>query len=153
MPPSVCRALLVLLLGLFLVGGLAPAASAQLAKAEYGDGAFSATNARRVDHDLDKLRHAPCLEKLATRHARRMANQERIWHQDLTKVLAACDMTFVGENVASGFSSGTAVVNDGWMLSKLHRENILEERFRRGEVVARKGENGVWYACQLFGRR
>ena len=152
MPRVVCHALFMLL-GLCLAGALASAASALPATAEYGEGAFSATNARRVDHDLDKLKHAPCLEKLAARHARRMARQERIWHQDLTKVLDACDMTFVGENVAVGFSSGSDVVNEGWMRSKLHRKNILEKDFRLGEVIARKGDDGRWYACQLFGRR
>ena len=45
------------------------------------------------------------------------------------------------------------VVDDGWMESKSHRENLLARKFRRMSVVARKGDDGRWYICQLFGKK
>ena len=34
-----------------------------------------------------------------------------------------------------------------------HRENILNREFRILGVAARKGDNGRWYAAQVFGRK
>jgi len=61
-------------------------------------------------------------------------------------------MRLVGENVAAGFPSGRSVVIDGWMKSEDHRANILERRYRRMAIVARKGDDGRWYVSQVFGR-
>ena len=41
---------------------------------------------------------------------------------------------------------------DGWMKSEDHRANILERRYRRMAIVARKGDDGRWYVSQVFGR-
>jgi len=80
-----------------------------------------------------------------------MANQERIFHQDLLTVLRDCGLTLAAENVASGFDNGHDVVI-GWMKSPGHRHNILNGKLRKMAVAARKGDNGVWYAAQVFGR-
>lgn len=127
-------------------GGTSPAAV-------YGDTAFDATNHQRAKRDRRELKPNACLRKYAVRQARKMANQERIWHQDLQKVLADCNMSWVGENVAAGFPSGRTVVVDGWMESRSHRKNLLARKFRLMKVVARKGDDGRWYAAQVFGKR
>ena len=119
----------------------------------YGSSAFDATNEQRVKRDRRTLRPNVCLRKYAARQAQRMANQERIWHQDLQRILADCHMRWVGENVAAGFPSGRTVVDDGWMESRSHRENLLARKFRLMKVVARKGDDGRWYAAQVFGTR
>jgi uncharacterized protein YkwD len=142
--------------GLLLAGTLTaapPAAAESDAAEQYGQDAFAATNTVRRNHDRRVLRHQRCLEKYAARQARRMARQERIWHQDLGRVLRDCHMGRVGENVAAGFRSGRSVVRDGWMESQGHRRNILDRRFRMVEVEARRGDDGRWYAAQVFGRR
>ena len=140
---------------LLLAGGLtaAPAPAASDAADDYGRQAERTTDLRRAERDIPRLDGSRCLRKHATRQARRMARSERIWHQDLQVVLKDCDMSFAGENVAAGYDSGRAVVNRGWMRSKDHRRNLLEKRFQRVEVVARKGDDGRWYAAQVFGRR
>ena len=146
--------------GLLLAGALAvPAPAAALADgsaaaeaADYRQDARSATNEVRVRHDRARLDPGRCLQTYAARHSRRMAAQERIWHQDLHRVLRECRLSFAGENVATGFPDGDAVVR-AWMNSPDHRRNIVERGFRRMEVVARQGEDGRWYATQLFGRR
>lgn len=123
------------------------------AAASYGDSAFDATNQQRAKRDRKVLGTNACLRKYAVRQARKMAGRQEIWHQDLQKVLADCDMSWVGENVAAGFRSGRAVVNDGWMDSPSHRENLLARKFRLMTVAARKGDDGRWYAAQVFGKR
>lgn len=128
-------------------------ADAATAKQKYSRAAQKATNAARANHDRVRLKGNPCLRKYARKHARRMANKENIWHQDLQVVLRGCTMTMVGENVAMGYPSGRAVVRQGWMKSPGHRRNILLPRYRLGVVEAVKGDDGRWYAVQLFGLR
>jgi uncharacterized protein YkwD len=126
--------------------GLSPAQT-------YALTAFDATNDQRVKRDRKALKPNACLRKHAVWQARKMANREKIWHQDLRTVLADCDMSWVGENVAAGFPSGRTVVNNGWMESRDHRKNLLARKFRLMKVAARKGDDGRWYAAQVFGRR
>ena len=137
--------------GTLTVAPAAPAEAASLSAAVYGGQAFRATNHQRATHDRRRFGHSLCLHRFAARQAERMARQERIFHQDLGPVLRRCHMDFVGENVAVGFPTGDSVVDQGWMKSPEHRDNILEPRFRRMEVVARLGADGRWYASQVFG--
>lgn len=123
------------------------------ASTSYGRSAFDATNQQREKRDHKTLAANACLRKYAVRQARKMANREDIWHQDLQRILADCHMSWVGENVAAGFSSGRTVVNDGWMKSPDHRENLLDRKFRLMKVAARKGDDGRWYAAQVLGKR
>lgn len=129
-----------------------PAEAVSDAARDYSRDAVAATNNARDREDRVQLGGHGCLQKYARRQARRMAAEEEIWHQNLRRVLRDCTMSFVGENVAAGFPNGYAVVNNGWMRSEGHRENILEPRFRRVAVAARKGDDGRWYAAQVFGR-
>ena len=128
-------------------------AAAPTAAASYGDSAFAATNRQRAKRERAALRRNDCLHRHAVRQARKMANRERIWHQDLGRVLENCHMSRVGENVAYGYPTGRSVVNDGWMKSDGHRENILSRKFRLMAVAARKGDDGRWYVAQVFGAR
>lgn len=120
----------------------------------YGKQAQKATNAARKRNDLKKLRPDPCLRKWARKHANRLAKSNSgLWHQDLGPVLRNCNLKRVGENVAAGYPTGKKVVNQGWLKSPGHRTNILTPQFRRSVVVARRSNDGRWYAVQLFGRR
>ncbi|GAA2156438.1 CAP domain-containing protein [Nocardioides koreensis] len=130
----------------------APAALADTTAGSYARAAFRTTNHQRVKHDRVRLRKGDCLRGFARKQAVRMATREEVFHQDLQPILKKCAMRLVGENVAAGFPSGRSVVNDGWMKSKAHRANILERRYRRMAVVARKGDDGRWYVSQVFGR-
>ena len=81
-----------------------------------------------------------------------MAVQERMFHQDLGPVLRRCGLSYVGENVAYGYSSGRSVVA-AWMHSEGHRRNILDRQFRLLGIGARQSDDGTWYAAQVFGRK
>ena len=82
-----------------------------------------------------------------------MAQQERIFHQDLGDLSRACKLATAGENVASGYRTGRSVVNNGWMNSEGHRGNILNPSFRLLGIGARKGHDGRWYVSQVFGAK
>jgi uncharacterized protein YkwD len=131
---------------------LAPAEAAT-PQVTYQNQARVATNTARVAAGLVKVRKQDCVQRFATRQAKRMARQERMYHQDLGPILEQCHLSTVGENVAYGYATGIAVVNLGWMLSPSHRANILNPRYRLMGIGARKADNGQWYTAQVFGRR
>ena len=111
-----------------------------------------ATNNQREAHDVVKLHSGKCVQRFARRQARRMANQQRMFHQDLRPVLNRCNLSGVGENVAYGYPTGRAVVR-AWMRSEGHRANILNRGYRLLGLAMRRSDNGTPYAAQVFGRR
>ncbi len=120
--------------------------------ARYQNQARAATNNKREAHDLVRLRSGKCVQRAAVRQARRMANQERMFHQDLGRVMDRCGLTSAGENVAFGYSTGRQVVR-AWMRSEGHRANILARSFRILGMAMRRSDDGRPYAAQVFGRR
>ena len=88
----------------------------------------------------------------AEEHASRMADHQRLFHQDLGRILRACDLTRVGENVAYGNVTPAQLVKM-WMDSPGHRANILASRYRLVAVGAARSDNGHWYTSQVFGTR
>lgn len=144
-----CAASVVTLAGALT---LAAPAQAQLPALEYQAEAFTATNAQRVLHGRAPLGHGACVQKWAVRQARKMARQERMFHQNLARVADDCGLGYAGENVAYGYPTGRSVVLDGWMKSAGHRRNILDPGFRAMGIGARKAD-GTWYVSQVFGRK
>lgn len=140
-----------LLLVLAPLVGPAPTAAARTA-ADFEDAVHAATNAIRVDHDLEKVRTKRCVDRFANRQAKRMAEKEEMFHQDLEPILEKCGLSLVGENVAFGFTKAGTLLQ-AWMDSPGHRANILEPRYRQLGVGARKSEAGTWYVAQVFGRK
>ncbi|WP_122816699.1 CAP domain-containing protein [Nocardioides pantholopis] len=112
-----------------------------------------ATNKQRAKRGLVKVRRDGCLQRFADRHARRMARQQRIYHQDLGPILSRCGLRAVGENVAMGYPTGRAVVNQGWMRSPGHRANILRGEYRIQAIGSHRGADGARYASQVLARR
>ena len=71
-----------------------------------------------------------------------------MYRKDLGPILRACNLSAVGENVAYGYPSGSAVMG-GWMdRAELSR---CPERRPRLLGVARSSSDGRWYAAQVFG--
>ena len=129
-----------------------PAAQARTAAGDYAAEAVSATNVQRVANDRRRLRVNHCLKRMATKAARRMAEQQQMGHQSLDAIQDRCEMNWVGENVAYHYTSGTAVV-DAWMQSPDHRANLLNRHFRLVGIGARMGADGNWYVSQVLGSR
>ena len=152
-------ALPTVLLTLALGGSaLAPVAAgavqpAGLTAGRYQNQGFEASNRVRHHHERAGFRRQDCVQHFAERQARRMARQDRMFHQELRPVLSRCGLTSVGENVAYGYPTGRSVVNDGLMHSEGHRESILRRQFRVLGMGARQSADGTWYAAQVFGGR
>jgi uncharacterized protein YkwD len=127
-----------------------PAAAVPTPEAVYASQARKAANAERTSRDLPKFSKSACLQKAAVAQAKRMASRGLIFHQPLGPILGRCGLQTVGENVAYGFPSGTAVIA-GWMNSPQHRANILNRGYRQMGLAARK-DGDVWYVAQVFGR-
>lgn len=133
--------------------GAAAAARKAPNRAKYQRQAFKATNNQRANRGRVKLKKQKCLQRFANRHAKRMAREQRMFHQPLGPILKQCKLRIVGENVAYGYPNGRATVNRGWMRSTMgHRENLLRKEYRRMAIGARRGSDGRWYASQVLGR-
>ena len=149
------RKMVGLILG--LLGGLALVAlpltqSAQAsASGTYEHSVYINTNIQRDKYDRDALKGGRCLDTFAERHAKAMAAQRRLYHQDLGPILRACNLSTVGENVAYGYPNGKSAVA-AWMRSPGHRANILNRRYRGVAVGAYQDSRGTWYVAQVFGR-
>jgi uncharacterized protein YkwD len=148
-------ALLATLTMLVVTGAASAPAQAQAKSAagKYAQQAFTATNANRDNNGVKELKPSDCIKRAAVRQAKAMAQQERIFHQDLGPLMRQCKLSTAGENVAYGYRTGKSVVNDGWMNSEGHRDNILNPSFRLMGIGARKGHDGHWYVAQVFGRK
>jgi uncharacterized protein YkwD len=129
----------------------APAPAATPAEVKYGNTIIKRVNNIRDNNDRVELRKNRCLQRFANKQAERMANQQRLFHQDLGKIQRACNVGFVGENVARGNISANQMVGL-WMNSPDHKANILFRQYRLTGVGARKG-GGQWWAAQVFGRK
>ena len=131
----------------------AGAGHAQQAREGYARDAFGATNEQRADRGRAALDRQACVQRKAAQQARRMARQDRMFHQDLGPVLRDCRMRKVGENVAMGYPTGQSAVDDGWMRSRPHRRNLLDSDYRVMGLAARRSDDGQWYVAQVFGTR
>ncbi len=137
---------------LALCASLLPASAAQAqSQVKYQQQARVVTNAKRADHGLAELKKGDCVQKYARRQARKMANQDRMFHQDLGVVLNQCGLTGVAENVAAGYSTGRTAVK-AWMNSAGHRANLLGSTYRVLGMAVRRSADGTPYAAQVFGR-
>lgn len=105
-------------------------------------------NKRREGRGRVALDPTRCLRKKAMAQARRMADQERLFHQDLDAVISDCGLDGVAENTAVGYTTGAKVVNQGWMKSRPHRRNLLWRDHRLVGTGAASAD-GRWWAVQL----
>ena len=140
------------LAAVMLVPAGSPAGAETRANISYAHNAVTATDAVRANHAMVTFAFSDCLARFAWTQAHRMARQHRIFHQDLGAPMRTCHLTYAGENIASGFATGSKVVYDGWMKSPLHRANILSVHYRRMAIGAVRSDDGRWYVSQVFGR-
>lgn len=136
---------------LVLVAGSLSPVQARTAH-DYAAGAKRAVNERRVDHDLKRLRHGTCVDRFATRHARRMARKRSVWHQSMQVVMDKCELEFAGEAIAAGFKTGRGAVRS-LLKDPAHRAILMDRKSRRIGVAARKANGGGWYVCIVVGHR
>lgn len=116
----------------------------------YESDILAGTNAERTKAGVTPLTAQACVDSFAQIQARKMADESRMYHQDLSPILSTCGLRMVGENVAEGFPDGPAVMT-GWMNSPGHKANILKPEYRLLGVGAAQNSAGRWYSAQVFG--
>jgi uncharacterized protein YkwD len=124
---------------------LAPPARAEVSSVEAEF--HTLVNAVREAHGLGALNLKGRLNRLAGKHSRQMANQGRLFHSDLRRVLSSSGRS-AGENVAMAYSLEQAL--DAFMGSAAHRDNILGKWNRTGVGVAVHGDQ--YWVTQIFSR-
>ena len=113
---------------------------------------LSLTNDDRRHHDLKALDFATAISDYAKAHSRAMAREGYLFHsteERLRNLLAGRNWSIAGENV--GVGSTLESLEDAFMDSKKHRENILRREFLHAAVGV-VGEGGrLWVTVIFYG--
>ncbi|WP_409332125.1 CAP domain-containing protein [Trujillonella humicola] len=131
--------------------GSTGAAEEQMARA-----VFDRVNAERAERDLGELAWNDDLAAVARDWNLQMAEDGRLYHQDLGPLLGGdrlAGFQALGENIfrATGpVPAGT--IHAGWMRSDDHRVNVLNPGFDRLGVAVHCAPDGSVWATQEFGR-
>jgi uncharacterized protein YkwD len=144
---------LALVLATTLVLGIAPARS----EARPGHHArrmqmVALTNGDREHHHLRDLRFNARISRYAKRHSRQMAKRDSLFHSStpaLEHVLAPFHWSIGGENVGVGASLGD--LEDAFMASKEHRQNILRTSFDHLAVGIVRRSDRLWVTIIFYG--
>jgi uncharacterized protein YkwD len=147
-------AVLALLLAALLLAGFTPLAGDATAEERVGRRRqmLGLTNEDREQRDRGELAFAAALSKYAKKHSEAMAREGYLFHssQDqLRAVLNGYDWSIAGENVGVGGSLET--LEDAFMDSRLHRENILRREFARAAVGIVREDNRLWVTVIFYG--
>lgn len=145
-------AVLALLLSALLLLGFAPRADAAGDRFGHRRQMLALTNQDRDARDRRELNFAARLSRYAKSHSEAMARKGYLFHStddQLRDALAGYDWSIGGENVGLGGSLDT--LEQAFMASKLHRQNILRPAFQRAAVgVVRDGDR-YWVTVIFYG--
>lgn len=83
------------------------------------------------------------------RHAKKMADNNYLYHSSMSKLLKESGASYVGENIAWGQETEEEVVR-AWMNSYGHRKNILNKHYKKVGFGISKDKNGSIYWCAVF---
>lgn len=116
------------------------------------------TNEARTKEKKPPLQPNAVLCEVARAHAANMAKQSKASHvldgkNPAQRVLAAgYDYASVAENIADGQGEWTPEeVMQAWIDSKIHKDNIVQEKFQEIGIGIAKNEKGEFYLAQVFG--
>ena len=110
------------------------------------------TNQDRETRDRRELGFAAALSNYAKSHSAAMARKGYLVHstdEQLRDALEGYDWTIGGENVGVGGSLDT--LEDAFMASKLHRQNILRPDFQRAAVGVIRDGDRFWVTVIFYG--
>lgn len=105
-------------------------------------------NEVRVEAEADRLTVRRALTRIARKHSRRMADEDRIFHNDDLEEDVGEGWTILAENV--GYASDAESMFEWFMDSPPHRRNILEEDVERIGVGVAHDEDGVLWVTIVF---
>ena len=112
---------------------------------------FKATNASRAGSRMPKLQLNRAMSQIARRHSLAMAHAGTLFHTtDVSLYLNGIDWHVWGENV--GYAPGdVASLQQAFMDSPPHRENILNRAFQRVAIGAVRVNGTLWVTVFFYG--
>ena len=149
--PSKRTVRLVAALVTTLILGLVPA-TAQAGTPNYAWQLFKATNHSRLGHGVHRLSLDREASVFAIRHSTAMARRNSLFHSSDPGVYLSGVGRWSrwGENI--GWTTGDiGSLQRAFMRSPVHRENILDGRFRHVAVGAVKDGKKIWVTLFFYG--
>jgi uncharacterized protein YkwD len=113
---------------------------------------LSLTNDDRRQHHRRSLDFAMSISDYAKAHSRAMARKGYLFHSSegqLRKLLDGRNWSIAGENV--GVGSALESLQDAFMNSKKHRQNILRRDFLRAAVGVVREDDRLWVTVIFYG--
>jgi uncharacterized protein YkwD len=110
------------------------------------------TNDDRQDHDRRALRFQTRVSRYAKQHSVEMARKGYIYHStesQLRSALGNVNWSIGGENVGVGGSLES--LQQAFMSSKLHRQNILRKSFDHMAVGIVREDGALWITVIFYG--
>ena len=110
------------------------------------------TNSDRVHHERATLSFADRLAAYAKSHSEAMANKGYIYHStgdELREALEGYKWELGGENVGVGGSLES--LEDAFMASEPHRENILRRLYDHAAVGIARADDRIWITVIFYG--
>jgi uncharacterized protein YkwD len=144
---------IAIVLSAMVVLGVGPVRSAR-ADERYGRRLqmLALTNHDRHAHDRDSLGFAASLSRYAKEHSREMARRGYLFHssdEQLQSALGHYAWSIGGENVGVGGSLDG--LEEAFMASKDHRENILRPTFDHAAVGVVRADGRIWVTVIFYG--
>jgi uncharacterized protein YkwD len=110
------------------------------------------TNQDRAHHDRKALDFAAKISQYAKEHSQEMAREGYLFHSsedDLRRALEGSSWSLAGENV--GVGSTLESLEDAFMASKLHRQNILRPTYQHAAVGIARADDRLWVTVIFYG--
>jgi uncharacterized protein YkwD len=154
------RHLLTLVLGLCLAWACRAAAEEkkeELKLSKEEQEILDLTNKAREKEKLKPLKPNLILFQVARAHSANMAKQRKMAHKldgkqvDQRTDDAGYDWALCAENVAGSEELMPKFIFDEWMKSKVHRVNIVKDKFEEIGIGIAKDAKGEYYYTQVFG--
>ncbi len=130
---------------------------------DYEKLAFSLINQKRAENNLPPLAWSDELARLARLHSENMVKFNFFSHKgadgkmvdDRADSLGITRWTAMGENIAynRGYKNPIETAVEKWMLSPLHRQNILDGRWKDAALGIAVTNDGTYYFTQVFIKR
>jgi uncharacterized protein YkwD len=144
--------LVALLLAASLMAGFAPTPAAAGERFTRRLHMLSLTNQARESHDRADVKLNWLLSRYARRHSLEMASKGYVYHSDddtLISILSPYHFTIGGENV--GVGSTVDGLQDAFMASPPHRENILRTAFDHVAIGMASVDGHLWVTVIFYG--
>jgi uncharacterized protein YkwD len=113
---------------------------------------LSLTNQARESHDRADVKLNWLLSRYARHHSLEMANKGYLYHSDnetLVNILSPYDFSVGGENL--GVGSTVDGLQDAFMASPPHRENILRTAFDHVAIGMARVDGHLWVTVIFYG--